>query len=172
MSRHFGVEKFSYYIVEIKDFISEWNDLFPILMFTMMLFSVYQMHGCLSSDHEQSRDRFPHLFIFIFANFMTLTSIDHKEQRFTAMIWPMFAIFWAFLWLTVLRLSRNVGLRCGISNNLQRAVRLFIIVIHWIYITRELVGILKNNINHHLLDIEFYNLQPERSSYLFDYNYT
>lgn len=50
-------------------------------------------------------------------------------------------------------------------------VRLAVVVINWIYISKELIGILKNNVNFHILDVEFYNLQPERSTFLFDYDY-
>jgi hypothetical protein len=134
MSRHFGIEETTYYIKEIPIFLSEWKPLFPWLIFSMCLYTVYHIHGCLSINSVNKKKAFPFVFVFILANFITLSSIDHKEQRFMAMIFPYFAIFWAFFCLVLIQFASNLDNKVGFKNKLAMIARFGVKVMFWIYI--------------------------------------
>ena len=67
----------------------------------MSLLIVYQVHGRLPGRPNMTS--FPFLVPYIALNLYVLMSVGHKEQRFMASIFPVFAIFWSFFWVVILR---------------------------------------------------------------------
>ena len=66
------------------------------------LLSVYQCHGMLLCQRSgKVTTKVPYFLIFFASNLLVLSSVDHKEQRFMAQLFPLFGLFFAFLWEVV-----------------------------------------------------------------------
>jgi hypothetical protein len=39
--------------------------------------------------------------VYVVANLVILSLVEHKEQRFMSAIWPVCGLFWAFCWVSL-----------------------------------------------------------------------
>lgn len=89
-----------------------------------------------------------------------------------AMIWPFFAICFAFICNFILFLARVQEKKFNFAKEtLSNFAKLIIKVFFWAYIGKELAGTLVNNLNFSPGDYEFYNMLPPRSDRLISYDY-
>lgn len=108
ISKCFGIEPWYYYIIELIEFVTVEKGFFPVQMFGLSLFTLYQANGLIPLQSEGTGSKFQTLLIFILSNLFVLSKIEHKEQRFMTQIFPLFAIYWAFFWLIMIRFSKRI----------------------------------------------------------------
>jgi hypothetical protein len=92
ISKHFGVAPVKVYLDQLKDNLTDIEAFMPFHLFFLVLFSVYQMNGQLPGN----KNKIPSFLIFTITNLTVLSCVPHKESRFMAMIFPLFAVYWAF----------------------------------------------------------------------------
>lgn len=97
ISKSFGVNPWFYYLDELPTFISENLMFFWPIITGMCLFTAYTAHGLIPSEGK-NKSTFQSLLVFVVANLLILSKVEHKEQRFMTQIFPIFAIYWSFLW--------------------------------------------------------------------------
>lgn len=47
--------------------------------------------------------------VFLLSNLAAYSLVEHKEERFVAVVLPLGGIFYATAWLAILQVERNVG---------------------------------------------------------------
>lgn len=144
-SKVFGVSPWWEYIKNIKNHITVNEELFPIHIFVLCLFTVYHCKGRLPGEKGKY---FPYLFIFIVTNLAMLSLIEHKENRFMVMILPLFAIFWAFFAQLVIEFAKSLN---TLSNKrheyLPNLAKMMIYICLWWYMYTEFEELSNNHMN-------------------------
>jgi len=102
-----------------------------------------------SYSPDDRKNYFPYFFTFIIANLVTLSKIEHKEQRFMAMIFPLFAIFWGFFWIILLTYTRRIDKRITYTLGskpacLESLMKIIIKIAIWVYVGIEVKEIVVN----------------------------
>lgn len=148
ISQFFGTDPWFYYIQELPEFLSALDGLHTA-NFGLCMLTVYQLNGRLPSV------RFPFILVFIAANLLILSTVEHKEQRFMSSIFPFYALSWAFFWLKMAQLLPFI----------KKSFKLIFVV----YATAEILSTMKNQLNFNVGDKEIYTLLHDRSGEMGEY---
>jgi len=88
-------------------------------------------------------------------------------------VFPLFAIYWAFFWLVIIRVARqldNTSVQKWMPVTLESFVKLVFKFFFWFYAYREVLGAMFLQTNYKPGDPEIYNLLNGRSNQLTDYS--
>lgn len=112
------------------------------------------MHGNLG------RDTSPFMLIFVLINLFVLSNVEHKEQRFMTLVFPIFALFWAYFVSAIYSM---------VPQNSYMLRSLFKCII-FVYVSVESFEQIRNHQSYHRGDKELYTMMHGRSNVLLDYS--
>jgi len=84
-------------------------------------------------------------------------------------LFPLFAMYWAFFWLVVIRLSQTIDKKQSRVKT-ENIIKLIFKIFFWIYVYYESAGTIKQISTYRPGDPEIYNLLNGRSEVLTDYS--
>ena len=132
----FGTESPYFYIIELREFICYSEMFFKISVFGFCMFTFYDGAKIVPSIPKQNNHNI--LINYVLTNFIVLSIIGHKEQRFMTQIFPIFGIFWAFCWLIVFRFAAKIEKQIKLpATNLAKII---FQVLFWMYCFKEIYG--------------------------------